>query len=160
MLKMPIMIMIVIGFKAPKFVLTQTMLYIKHTFQNFGRLWPLVKVASYLIVINIHTLILKYHCPCCCGFERLYVSETSGPQKANWNLISVESRELKKHFFGPMAQRAAFSLGPIAWWLKTHEEFGRGYSLHPCHWTMEPLVAFVRHVSINNLQKRASNFTR
>ena len=50
MLKIPIMIMIVIGFEAPKFVLTKTTLYIKHIFQNAVRFWPLVKVASYLIV--------------------------------------------------------------------------------------------------------------
>ena len=45
------MIMIVIGFEVPKFVLTETKLYLKHTFQNVVRVWPLVKVASYVIVI-------------------------------------------------------------------------------------------------------------
>ena len=36
------------------------------------------------------------HRPCCCGFERLFAS---GPQKANLDLILVESKELKKNIF-------------------------------------------------------------
>ena len=45
--------MIVIGFEVPNLMLTQTKLYLKHTFQYVVRVWLLVKVASYVHLMVI-----------------------------------------------------------------------------------------------------------